>query len=285
MFLAACVVLVGAVCLAGTPAAEATSKDLPAVVEGSNTFALDLYAKLAAKDKGNVFFSPSSATRRLAMAYAGAAGDTAKQMARTLHYSLPAERLHPALADLLGKLNTPPQVGKGQDRQPAYKLTVANALWGQKDYPFRPEFTQLIKKSYDAGLRDLDFAQADDARKTINDWIAQQTNDKIQDAIPDGVLGPDTRLVLTNAIYFKGKWGIAFVKDSTANSPFKLLTGKTVDVPLMYQRFGTALHGERRPPIAGDSLPVKRGVDGDPPAQKGRRPGSRGEAAFDRQPE
>ncbi len=227
-----CVLLLASSCFAQT---EPPKEGIPAVVEGSNNFAIDLYAKLA-KDKGNVFFSPSSINTALAMAYAGTAGDTAKQMAKTLHFSLPAEKLHPAFADLLKILNTPPLVGKGKDRKPAYQLSVTNALWGQKNFPFKPDFTQLLNKSYEAGLRELDFAQSDAARKTINDWVAKQTKDKIKDLIPEGVLNGDTRLVLTNAIYFKSKWATEFVKASTGNGHFKLLTGKEVDVPLMYQK-------------------------------------------------
>ncbi len=208
----------------------------PAVVEGSSAFAIDLYAKLAGQTKENVFFSPASVSTALSMTYAGAAGDTAKQMAKTLHFSLPGDKLHVACAELLRTLNTPPQVGEGKDKQPAYQLTIANALWGQKSYPFKDDFTQLLNRNYGAVLSELDFAQSDEARKTINDWVAKQTKDKIKDLIPEGMLNGDTRLVLTNAVYFKGKWATAFDKAATTNSPFKLLTGKSVDVPLMCQK-------------------------------------------------
>ena len=177
-----CVLLLASSCFAQT---EPPKEGIPAIVEGSNNFAIDLYAKLA-KDKGNVFFSPSSINTALAMAYAGTAGDTAKQMAKTLHFSLPAEKLHPAFADLL-KNTQHPAAGREREGQKARLSTlVTNALWGQKNFPFKPDFTQLLNKSYEAGLSELDFAQSDAARKTINDWVAKQTKDKIKDLIPEG---------------------------------------------------------------------------------------------------
>lgn len=215
---------------------SSVSLEVPAVVDGSNAFAMDLYAKLAAKDKGNLFFSPSSIDAALAMTYGGAAGDTAKQMAKTLHFTLAAEQLHPAFAALLKQLNTPPPVGKGKDKQPAYQLAVANALWGQKDYGFKVDFVRLLRANYGASLREVESLQTEHTRKAINDWVAQQTRDKIKDLIPEGCLGENTRLVLTNAIYFKSKWMYEFRKDATANGSFNLLTGKSVEVPLMHQR-------------------------------------------------
>ena len=170
------------------------------------------------------------------MTYGGAAGETARQMAGTLHFTLAAEKLHPAFAGLLKQLNAPAQVGTGEDRRPAYQLAVANALWGQKGYAFKADFIQLLRRSYGAGLREVDFFQTEQARQTINGWVTRQTKDKIKDLIPQDCLGQDTRLVLTNAIYFKSRWQYEFRKDATAKGSFKLLTGKSMDVPLMYQK-------------------------------------------------
>ena len=233
IIMAVCVVLFGSVCLADTPMADTPKEGVAAVANSSNAFATDLYAMLAA-GKGNLFFSPGSIDTALAMTYAGAAGDTAKQMAKTMHLTLAADKLGPAFADLLKQLNNPPDVGYGKDKKPAYQLVVANRLWGQKDYGFKADFLQRAQQSYGAGLNELDFAQTEEARTTINDWVAQQTKDKIKDLIPKGSLQSNTRLVLTNAIYFKSNWMEQFPKRATKDAPFKLSANKSVDVPMMH---------------------------------------------------
>jgi serpin B len=121
-------------------------------------------------------------------------------------------------------------------KKPAYQLVVANALWGQKGYAFKPDFTKLLEKSYGAGLNDVDFAQSKEAAKTINDWVAKQTKDKIKDLIPEAAITDLTRLVLTNAVYFKSNWDNKFTKAATKDAPFKLSTDKSLDVPMMHQR-------------------------------------------------
>jgi serpin B len=207
------------------------------VVQGSNTFAADLYAKLA-EQKGNIFFSPGSIHIALVMTHAGAGDSTARQMAKTLHLDLPADQLAPAINDLLTKLNNPAMASvflDGQSKEvPAYQLTVANALWGQKGYGFKPDFIQLLHKFYGADLSELQFAQAEQARTTINDWVAQQTKDRIKNLIPQGQLNALTCLVLTNAIYFKSNWENKFPKAATKDGPFKLNADKSVDVPMMH---------------------------------------------------
>jgi serpin B len=143
-------------------------------------------------------------------------------------------------ATLLKTLNNSSKVDVLDDsgklvQQPAYELFVANALWGQKGYAFKPEFTAMLQNSYGAGLNDVDFAhQTEQARKTINDWVAQQTKDKIKDLIPQGILDNLTRLVLTNAIYFKSNWAETFTKQATKDAPFKLSADQSVDVPMMH---------------------------------------------------
>ncbi len=207
-------------------------------------FTADLYAKVAQK-KGNLFFSPTSIETALAMTYAGANGSTSEQMAKTLHFNLPADKVSTALATLIETLNHPPEietwepsVGGGAVKavkKPAYQLVVANALWGQKDFPFKPDFTQLLQKSYRADVHPTDFGDAEKSRTTINDWVALQTKDKIKDLLAKGVLTTDTRLVLTNAIYFKSNWAEPFQKSATKDGPFKLSADKSVNVPLMQQ--------------------------------------------------
>jgi serine protease inhibitor len=194
------------------PARDKPSPDVGRAVKDNNRFALELYGTLAEKD-GNLFMSPYSISTALAMTYAGAKGQTAEQMAKTLHYTLPNDKLHAAFASLIKDQN--------DAKKRAYKLSVANALWGQKGYGFHADYLQLVKTNYSAGLQELDFTDAPEpARKTINDWVDNETQGKIKDLIPDGAIKPDTRLVLTNAIYFKASWSERFAEDATKKQDF-----------------------------------------------------------------
>lgn len=200
--------------------------DIDSIVAGNNSFAFDLYRQLA-RDKGNLFFSPYSISSALAMTYAGARGETAKQMACVLHFSLAAERLHPAFSDLTGMFNAG---GK------SYQLSVANALWGQVGYKFLPGFLDITNKHYGAGFKEVDYVKArEQARQTINKWVEAKTNDKIKNLIQPDDLSTLTRLVLTNAIYFKGKWEIQFKPEATKPMPFYISAKEKVDVPMMHQ--------------------------------------------------
>ena len=207
----------------------------------TTAFTADLYTQLGTK-KGNLFFSPASIETALAMTYAGAKGSTAEQMTKTLHFTGSPEEVNTSFATLLKILNNPPKVSVLDDsgklaEKPAYQLVVANALWGQQGYPFQPAFTTLVQKEYGAGLTAVDFVrQTEQARTTINDWVAKQTKDKIKDLLAKGILTIDTRLVLTNAIYFKSNWAEKFQKADTKDGSFKLSADQSVDVPLMHQR-------------------------------------------------
>jgi len=200
-----------------------------AIARSVNTFAWDLYGRVRG-EKGNLFFSPYSISSALAMTYAGARGPTADQMAEALQ--LPAdwragpERIHAAFGHLSADLNAQ---GK------TYELTVANRLWGQKGYGFLAGFLGLVGEHYGAGLAELDFARdTEGSRKTINTWVEKETKDRIKDLIPRGGVQPLTRLVLTNAIYFKGTWQTPFTKDRTRDADFFAPGGK-VTVPMMGQ--------------------------------------------------
>jgi serpin B len=216
----------------GAPAAEMktmATTDQTAAVEGNNAFAVALYGQLRSRS-GNLFFSPESISTALAMAYAGARGDTASQMAKTLHFTLPPEQLHPAMGALLKDLNA---------THDAYQLSVANALWAQHGYTFLDDYLNLLKNDYGAGLNQVDFKGATEAaRQTINQWVEQKTQDKIKDLLQPGSLRSDTRLVLTNAIYFKGDWQTQFDKAQTKNEDFHLSQGQTAMAPLMHREGG-----------------------------------------------
>ena len=200
---------------------------LTPIVRGNNDFALAIYRQLAAGQEGNLFFSPNSIHTALAMTSTGARGNTAAQMAKTLR--LPKENPHEAYAKLLKQLRPGEQGG--------YELRVANALWGQKGYPWLKDFLETTRADYGAPLREVEFVRATEAaRKTINAWVEDQTNDKIKDLIARGVLNQLTRLVLTNAIYFKGDWASQFDKKLTRDMPFKLSASRTAKTPMMFQK-------------------------------------------------
>jgi serpin B len=213
----------------GAPGAEMkplATADRTAVTEGNNIFAAALYGRLR-HQSGNLFFSPESISTALAMAYAGARGSTASEMAKTLHFTLPPDKLHPAMGALLRDLNATHE---------GYQLSVANALWAQQGYTFLDDFLRLLKSDYGAGLNQVDFKGATEAaRLTINQWVEQKTQDKIKDLLQPGALRPDTRLVLTNAIYFKGDWETQFDKAQTKNEDFHLSPAQTTPAPLMHR--------------------------------------------------
>ncbi len=212
---------------------ETAAADLAAAAAGNNRFALDLYARLATEKKGeNLFCSPFSISGALAMTSAGARGDTAAQMRKALHFTLKDEQLHPALGALIHDLNAAGEKGK-------FQLSVANALWAEKTHKFLPAFLDVNRRCYGAGLKTLDFKKdTEGARKTINAWVEKQTRDKIKELLRPGVLDEGTRLVLTNAVYFKGDWLSKFEKKETKDAPFHLTAGKSVKLPTMFQDGG-----------------------------------------------
>jgi serine protease inhibitor len=230
LFSTICVAIVGMSFLAWSMPVEANgAARTEALVKGNAAFALDLYGELS-DEEGNLFFSPYSISTALAMTYAGARGDTEKQMAQVLHFTLPQCRLHPAFASMEAALRAIQEKGD-------IELRVANALWPQKDYVFLEAFLKLTEKYYGSAITPVDYKTAHEAaRRTINAWVEEKTNGKIKDLIPEGVLDPLTRLVLTNAIYFKGNWATQFDKKLTENAPFHLLSGASVETPLMHQK-------------------------------------------------
>ena len=199
---------------------------------GNSVFAFDLYQALRGQE-GNLLYSPYSISLALAMTYAGARGETELQMADTLHFLLPQDRLHPSFNALDLELASRGQGSSGRDEE-GFRLNIVNAVWGQEGYKFLPEFLDILAESYGAGVRPLDFTEArEESRGIINNWVADQTEDRIKDLIPQGAISPKTRLVLTNAIYFNGAWLFPFSEEGTAEGPFYLLDGNRVEVPMM----------------------------------------------------
>jgi len=209
---------------------ESSLTDAQRVVRGNTGFALGLYEKLRAAE-GNLFFSPYSISTALVMTYAGAREDTAREMAGVLHFSLDADRLHPAFAELQAGLN---KVQEGGD----IKLAVANSLWPQQGHPFLGEYLTLIEKHYGATITPVDYstdAAREASRQTINRWVEDRTQNKIRELVRPEHLTDLTRLVLTNAIYFNGKWKNEFDPEATRDADFYLTVGRSVSTPTMHQ--------------------------------------------------
>ncbi len=223
-------------------APSATDAEMANLVNGNSAFAFDLYRSLRVEE-GNLFYSPYSISLALAMTYAGARGETERQMADTLHFLLPQDRLHHAFNDLDLQLASRGEGMRGRDDK-GFRLHIANALWGQKDYEFLEAFLDALAENYGAGVRPMDFRKApEESRLTINDWIADRTEERVKDLIPPGTIDRFTRLVLTNAIYFNAAWDFPFDEDFTSRYlSFHLLDGGEVDVPMMRTtaRFGYA---------------------------------------------
>lgn len=210
--------------------------DITALSNASNAFALGLYHQLSGT-QGNLFYSPYSIFQALMMTYAGAAGVTAEQMSAALYLPITDVSVHATMNALNASLLKQQQAAD-PSAQPLI-LTIANALWGQAGFSFDQAFLDTLSANYAAGLRLVDFSKPEEARALINTWVAAQTNDKIRDLIPAGVLDEMTRLVLTNAVYFKGAWRSQFDTQATRNEPFYNADGVATDVAMMHQYLTT----------------------------------------------
>ena len=214
---------------------EIASSDIPSLTDGNGVFAFNLY-KLVSQEEGNLFYSPYSISAALAMTYAGARGDTEKQIADTLQFYLSQKELHPAFNSLDRELTSRGEGAKGKDGE-GFRLNIVNAIWGQKDYTFLVSFLDTLAENYGAGLRILDFInEPEQSRITINDWVSDETEGRIKDLIPQGTIDALTRLVLTNAIYFNAAWQYPFEEDATSPGVFHLVNGSEVSVPMMEQK-------------------------------------------------
>lgn len=212
-------------------APQATDAELEALVAGNTAFALDLYQRLREGD-GNVFFSPHSISVALAMTYAGARGETAAQMAETLHFTLDDAALHRAFNALDLRLAAAQAAPPGAED--TFELHVANSLWAEQEFTFLPEFLDTLAQNYGAGLNLVSFkTAAEAARQAINTWVEAQTEQRIRDLIPEDGVDELTRLVLANAIYFNAGWVYPFEKDLTTEGDFTALSGAVQRAPLM----------------------------------------------------
>jgi serpin B len=210
--------------------------DYQAFISSTNDFGLDVFAQLGTDDL-NVVFSPVSVAVALGMTYAGARSNTAAQMAAVLHNGLSDDAFHAAnnqLAIDLASRNIAPHETEAGEK--SVRLSLVNATWAQDGYEILAPFLDILASNYDAGLKLVDFISDPEAcRLVINQWVADQTEDKIPDLIGPDALTRDTRLVLTNALYFYGTWSDPFLVESTSDGTFYTLSGGEVTVPMMHQ--------------------------------------------------
>jgi serpin B len=216
---------------------EGTRMDAKKRAQSENAFATDLYAQLR-RQPGNFFFSPHSIASALSMTFTGARGVTSTEMAKVLHL----EDLHPEDRDatlslrklVLETYAKQPDLLR-EPRRDGLELHVANGLWAKADYPLNPDFIKAIKESFKGSLEPVDFSNEPAARKKINGWVSGRTRDKIRNLIGPRILTPDTRLVLTNAVYFRAAWEEQFRKEATTKEKFHVSTSKDVDAKMMEQ--------------------------------------------------
>lgn len=208
-----------------TPPVPAPSKDdLARLARGNNAFAFDLYRGLGPRS-GNLVVSPASVTTALAMAWGGARGETAAQMARVLHFEDTPETVMRASGRLAAEL---------QDPARPILFRIANRLFGEKTYRFEPAYLEATKAALGAALEPVDFKHATEAaRLLINGWVEEKTEKRIRNLIPDRGVNRETRMVLVNAIYFLGDWEEPFRKEATTAQPFAVSATQKKDVSTM----------------------------------------------------
>jgi serpin B len=222
-------VAIGVLGCALSTSGSSTPSPVAEVVKGHQTLAFDLYGKLRT-EKGNLFFSPYSLSSALAMTYGGARGETERQMAKALHFPLEQNALHEAFGAWRETLAKAAKKG-------SVEWSVANSIWPDRAYPFRPAYLEMLQKAYGASIAPVDYVHAaEEARGRINRWVEEQTKNKIRDLIGPGILNTLTRMVLVNAVYFKGDWTSPFEAAQTRDAPFYAPGDRTVTAPLMRQK-------------------------------------------------
>ncbi len=228
-------------CMTPTPVIPANVSEAVGVVAANNQFAFDLYSQYKSQD-GNIFFSPYSISTALAMTYEGARGETAQEMQSVFHFPTDNDTRRNGFLQIYNEIN---------EANKSYNLSTANALWAQKDYKFLDSYFNLIRTYYGGNVTNLDFiGDTENSRITINKWVEEQTNHKIKDIIPPASITELTRMVLTNAVYFKASWFIPFLNE-TSDQDFRVNSTKTIKVKMM------SLHGDRAETSSGEFIPLK----------------------------
>ncbi len=210
-------------------APEVSTNELLTLADNNNQFAFTLFDKLYDDEAGNIFFSPYSISKALAVVYAGANGDTKTEMASVLNFEIEhEEQLHNSFNGLDLHLN---------QNDENYTFEVANAMWPQKDFPVLDSYLNTIKVNYGANVKTLDYVkQTETSRVAINNWVEEKTHERIKDIIPKGEIDDATLFVLTNAVYFKGQWLSEFYENDTKDATFTAEDGSTHEIAFMNQR-------------------------------------------------
>ena len=205
----------------------AIDPDTKAAIAGINAFSLDLYRQTLKPD-ANHFLSPASVSVAVGLAYRGARGTTAEELAKTLHFGKPPRDYLRANGQILGTMSF-----SGPQRE----LRTANAVWLQDGTPLLADYEQDLVAFAKAGLQRVNFrGETDAARIKVNDWVADSTGDRIRNLLRPGDVTRETRAILVNAIYWKGRWASLFDKNQTKAEPFTSLSGDRLPTPLMHQR-------------------------------------------------
>jgi serpin B len=198
------------------------------IADANNRFATELYGELAQdpdNDGMNIFFSPFSISSALAITYEGARGTTADEIQSVFHFPLNESERRQGFFRIINGINS---------GDASYTLRTANALWAEKTYPFLTNYTDTAYRWYDAKTTNLDFINnPEDSRLAINHWVEEKTDNRIKDLIPAGAIDPMVRLVITNAVYFKGTWVNQFDINKTTDADFRVTSEKTTHVPMM----------------------------------------------------
>jgi serpin B len=247
--------------VSSVPRAAPDPTDVQALVAANSQFAFDLYHQLATESPGkNLFFSPESISNALAMTYAGARGNTAAEIGRALHFdALPADQLHVAFNALAQGLLAP-RTAQDKAKTPL-QLSMSNSAWGQRGFPFEQAYLDTLARYYGTGLRLSDFVKdAEHERQRINAFVARQTDQRITELLPRGIIDEMTRLVLVNTITFTAGWRSPFVKQLTAPAPFTRTDGTHVEAPMMAQEMPEGLEGYQGTHFIAASLPYEGGA-------------------------
>ena len=206
------------------------------LAKDNSAFALAFLDQLQIASPGNenFVFSPFSLSLALSMTLAGAESETENGMLEALQFTLPEKEIYSTFNALLLEIEKSQEITKKGSEGSQFQLNIANSIWGQSGYDFETDFLDTLARYYGAGLYNVNFRlNPDSARNAINDWVADETKEKIADLIPEGAINELTRLVLANAIYFKGSWLYPFEQSNTNEAPFTLLDGSTIAVDMM----------------------------------------------------
>jgi len=195
------------------------------VVKDNTKFAFDFYSKVSERETGNIFFSPISLSSAMSMTFAGSSDETKNQISKVFHFESNDKKYHQKQGKIIKRYSS---------NADSIKLSLVNTLWAEKTYQFKKDYNKLIQKSYSATIHQVDFVgKAEESRIQINNDISKLTFDKIKELLPSGSINSLTRLVLTNAIYFKGNWKTKFDKKKTFDGNFYITHQNKINCKMM----------------------------------------------------